>query len=94
MCMYFSGMYHSTLLWVIHEDIWSLHFIITGTDLGSGSTILKLGTRWRGESSARPPGRFASCTHWIGGWLGPRASLHAVEKRELSCPAGNRNPVV
>jgi hypothetical protein len=24
------------------------------------------------------------CTHWIGGWVGPRARLEAVKKRKIS----------
>jgi hypothetical protein len=41
-----------------------------------------------GEWSASRPGRFtprerASGTHWIGGWVGPRAVLDAVVKRKL-----------
>jgi hypothetical protein len=30
--------------------------------------------------SALPPGERALCTHWIGGSVGPRASLDAAEK--------------
>jgi hypothetical protein len=42
----------------------------------------------RGEWSASRPGRFtlgeiALGTHWIGGWVGPRAGLDAVEKRKI-----------
>jgi hypothetical protein len=41
-----------------------------------------------GEWSASRPGRFtprerASSTHWIGGWVGPRAGLDAVVKRKI-----------
>jgi hypothetical protein len=32
--------------------------------------------------------------HWIGGWVGPRAGLGAVEKRKIFFPAGNRAPAV
>jgi hypothetical protein len=32
----------------------------------------------------------APCTHWIGGWVGPRAGLDAVQKTLE--PAWNRNP--
>jgi hypothetical protein len=52
-----------------------------------------------GEWSASRPGRFtvgerAPGTHWIGGWVGPRASVKAVAKKKNPCPAGNRTPVV
>jgi hypothetical protein len=38
-----------------------------------------------GEWSASRPGRFtpkerAPATHWIGGWVGPRADLEDMEK--------------
>jgi hypothetical protein len=41
-----------------------------------------------GEWSASRPGRFipekrAPRTHCIGGWVGPRAGLHVVEKRKF-----------
>jgi hypothetical protein len=41
-----------------------------------------------GKWSASHPGRFtpweiSSGTHWIGGWLGPRASLDNIEKCKL-----------
>jgi hypothetical protein len=41
-----------------------------------------------GEWSALRPGRFtpgerAPDTHWIGGWVGPRAGLDDVEKRKF-----------
>jgi hypothetical protein len=46
------------------------------------TTILDLGYSG-GEWSAPRPGRFTSGkapgTHWIGGWVGPRASLDTVE---------------
>jgi hypothetical protein len=60
-----------------HEDV-----------LGSGDIarrILNLGTRWRWLASFTPqalyPGERAPGTHWIGGWVGPRAGLNAVAKR-------------
>jgi hypothetical protein len=41
-----------------------------------------------GERSASRPGRFnpretASDTHWIRGWVGPRAGLDDMEKRKI-----------
>jgi hypothetical protein len=53
-----------------------------------------------GEWSASRPSRFtprerAPGTHWIGGWVGPRAVLDAVLKRKKSSvPARNRTPVI
>jgi hypothetical protein len=54
------------------------HFIDLGTSWGGG-----------GEWSASRPGRFtlgerAPGTHWIGGWMGPRAGLEDVEKVSLT----------
>jgi hypothetical protein len=34
-----------------------------------------------------PPG-----THWIGGWVGPRAGLDAGARREILCPCRGPNP--
>jgi hypothetical protein len=39
-----------------------------------------------GQINAPLPG-----THWIGGWVGPKARLEAVE-REISCPRQDSNP--
>jgi hypothetical protein len=36
-----------------------------------------------GEWSASCPCCFTPSTHWIGGWVGPRVSLDAVEKRKI-----------
>jgi hypothetical protein len=32
-------------------------------------------------------------THWIGGWVGPRAGLDAVANRKFLSPVGNRTPI-
>jgi hypothetical protein len=50
-----------------------------------------------GEWSALRPGRFtprkrAPRTHWIGGWVGPRAVLDAVVKRKIPNPRRESNP--
>jgi hypothetical protein len=60
------------------------------------STILVHSTRWMSEVSFAPwllyPWWKSSSTNWIGGWMGPRASLGAVEKRKFSCPCQEWNP--
>jgi hypothetical protein len=50
-----------------------------------------------GEWSASRPGRFtpkegALGTHWIGGWVGPRAVLDAVVKKKIPSPCRESNP--
>jgi len=50
-------------------------------------TSVRDGCEW----SVLHPGRFASGdrtlgTHWIGGWVSPRASLDAVVKRKVPSP--------
>jgi hypothetical protein len=55
------------------------------------------------EWSASCPGRFITPretvpgTHWIGGWVGPRAVLDAVVKRKIPNPrreSNTRTPIV
>jgi hypothetical protein len=44
--------------------------------------------------AALPPGKEPTDTHWIGGWVGPRASLDDVEKRKfLILPGLELRPV-
>jgi hypothetical protein len=50
-----------------------------------------------GEWSASRPGRFTPRervpgTHWIGGWVGPRAVQDAVVKRKIHSPRWESNP--
>jgi hypothetical protein len=50
-----------------------------------------------GEWSASHPGRFiprerAPGTHWIGGWVVPRAGLVAVVKSKIPSPCRDSNP--
>jgi hypothetical protein len=50
-----------------------------------------------GEWSASRPGCFTPrergpSTHWIGGWVGPRAGLDAVVKRKVPSPRRESNP--
>jgi hypothetical protein len=52
-----------------------------------------------GEWSASCPGHFTNgegtpSSHWIGGWVGPRVSLDAVEKRKSLAPARDRTLAV
>jgi hypothetical protein len=50
-----------------------------------------------GKWSASQPGNFnsgerAPGTHLIGGWVGPRPSLHVVTKRKTLCSSQESNP--
>jgi hypothetical protein len=55
-----------------------------------------------GEWSASRPDRFTlrervPGTHWVGGWVGPRAVLDAVEKKKIPSPlreSNLRTPIV
>jgi hypothetical protein len=40
------------------------------------------------------PSELVPGTDWIGGWVGLRAGLDAVEKRNISCPCQELNPQV
>jgi hypothetical protein len=57
--------------------------------------LLHHGGEWCASRSGRliPRERIAG-TDWIGGLVDPRASLDAVEKRKISCPARNWNPAI
>jgi hypothetical protein len=49
----------------------------------------------RGHAPASSPPRRGPSIHWIGGWVGPRAGLDAVEKKKKSlATAGNRTTAV
>jgi hypothetical protein len=39
-------------------------------------------------------GETAPGAHWIGCWVGPRASLDAVEEKKMLTPVGNKTPDV
>jgi len=41
--------------------------------------------------AALPPGK-KHRTHYIGGWVGPRASLDTVSKRKIPSPCWESNP--
>jgi hypothetical protein len=47
-------------------------------------TSALVGGKWSASRSGRfTPGERAPDTHWIGGWVGPRAVLDDVEKRKF-----------
>jgi hypothetical protein len=51
------------------------------------------GGEWTASHPGRlTPGERASGTPWVGGWVGPRAGLDAVEKRKISSPRRESNP--
>jgi hypothetical protein len=59
-------------------------------------SFFDLGTRWRWvviftPRPLYPQGR-APGTHWIGGWVSPRAVLDAVVKRKIPSPRRESNP--
>jgi hypothetical protein len=60
------------------------------------STIFDLGTRWRWVVSLTPQSLYPRGkipgTHGIRGWVGPRAGLDDVERRNISCPCRDSNP--
>jgi hypothetical protein len=37
-----------------------------------------------------PPTEIALITHWVGGWVGSKADMNAVEERKISCLVGNQ----
>jgi hypothetical protein len=50
------------------------------------------GVNWLASRHGRLiPGHGALGTYWIGGWVGPRASLDAVRKRKVSCSCHRSN---
>jgi hypothetical protein len=65
------------------EEVWLLLF-------------LNLGTRWGWVVSVTPrprftPGERTPGSHWIGGWVGPRARLDAGARRKILCPCRGSN---
>jgi hypothetical protein len=51
------------------------------------------GREWSASRHSRfIPKEIAPDTHWIGGWVGPRAALDAVVKRKITKPCRDSNP--
>jgi hypothetical protein len=52
------------------------------------------GGEWSASRSDRfTPRERAPGTHWIGGWVGPRAVLDTVVKRKIPSPRWESNPI-
>jgi hypothetical protein len=91
----------TVIIWIIKVKYLSLCFNWAPRHegvLGSGGIaprILDLGTIWRWVVSFTPrplyPKERAPGTHWIGGWVGPRAVLDAVVKRKVPSPCRDSN---
>jgi hypothetical protein len=58
----------------------------------SFSSMLIVRSRLTEWPSCITLGEETPITHWIGGWVGPRASLDILEKRKISCPCWDSNP--
>ena len=60
------------------------------------SLILNLGAGWRWVVGVtiRPPSPSNPSTQWIGGWVNHRKTLKIFDKRKISCPFKNLNPVL
>jgi hypothetical protein len=74
--------------WYSHEEVWGIG--------GIASRIHNHGTRWTCDQLHAPAalsqGERTPGTHWIGGWVGPRADSDAMENRKIPTPTGNRTP--
>ena len=58
---------------------------------GIAPLILNLDSRWNEVVSFMSPPHVA---HWIGGCVGPRATLDIVKKRKIPCPLPGIEPYV
>jgi hypothetical protein len=63
------------------EGVWS-HIFLTSALVGGEWSVSRAGRS--------TPGEIAPGTHWIGGWVDPRAGLDDVEK--ILDPTGTRTP--
>jgi hypothetical protein len=55
-------------------DLYNPIFLISALAGGEGSASCQ---------AALPPWKGTPCTHWIGGWVDPRAGLDDAEKRKF-----------
>jgi hypothetical protein len=52
-------------------------------------TLALVGDEWSASHPGRfTPGDIAPSTHWVGGWVEPRAGLEAVKKRKFLILSG------
>jgi hypothetical protein len=59
------------------------------------STSALEGGGWSASRTSRlTPGKRTPGTHWVGGWVGPRAGLDTVSDTRTPIPARNRTPIV
>jgi hypothetical protein len=65
------------------EEVYLLLTLNLGTGLG---WVVSVTPRPRFTPGGRTPG-----THWIGGWVGPRAGLDAGARRKIPCPCRGSN---
>jgi hypothetical protein len=57
-----------------------IHVFLTSVLVGGESSASRVGRL--------TPGERAPCTHWIGGWVGPRTGLDDMERRKILSPLG------
>jgi hypothetical protein len=53
--------------------------------------ILDLDNKHEVSGQLHAPAARIRGTHWVGGWMGPRAGLDAVEKRKIPSPGRESN---
>jgi hypothetical protein len=71
-----------------HEDVWRSGSIAPSVHkFGTRRTWVVSFTPWQLYRQGNNPG-----IHWIGGWVGPRAGLDAMEKGKNPCPCRESNP--
>jgi hypothetical protein len=69
---------------IVCEDVWGSRSIL--------ASVLD-GSEWSASSPGRfTPGGRTPSTHWIGGWVCPRADLNDMEKRRVSSPCRELSP--
>jgi hypothetical protein len=75
--------------WAHHEGVFGEWTYSSTHSLNSALD----GDEWSASHSGRfTPRKGATGTHWIGGWVGPRAVLNVVVKRKIPSPRWETNP--